>query len=100
MKLPILAVFAVFVVFLSARAEESAPAAWPRYHAKVAKDSVNFRVGPSLKARLAPVRPPKGTELSVQRASENDQWLEILDPEEYRGFYVRADMATLGAQEQ
>lgn len=99
MRLPILAILSIFPITLTTFAAEFTPSAWPRYHAKVVKDAVNFRVEPSLKARLAPVRPPKGTEISVQRASENDQWLEILDPEEYRGFYVRADMATLGAQE-
>lgn len=83
---------------MSASAVETAPAAWPRYHAKVAKDQVNFRVEPSIRARLAPVRPPKGEQLSVQRSSD-DYWFEILDPEEYRGFFVRKDLVILGAKE-
>src|SRR5262245_20057332 len=77
---------------------ESAPPAWPRYSAKIAKDQVNLRTEPSLKGPLAPSRAPKGTAISVQRASD-PKWLEILDPDEYRGFFVREDMIALGAQE-
>jgi hypothetical protein len=84
--------------FAAEETKAVAPPAWPRYRAKISKDFVNLRVEPSLRARLAPERAPKGTEISVQRASDK-QWLEILDPDEYRGFFVREDMVTLGAQE-
>jgi hypothetical protein len=80
-------------------AAEPAPPAWPRYGATIAKDQVNLRTEPSLKGKLAPSRAPKGTAISVQRASD-PKWLEILDPDEYRGFFVREDMVTLGAEEK
>ncbi len=76
----------------------SAPAPWPRYKAAVSKDRVNLRVEPSLKGRLAPSKAPKGTALSVQRAADA-HWFEILEPDEYRGFFLREDMITLGSQE-
>lgn len=97
MKLPIL-LFLVAMSSLTVSAVETAPAAWPRFQAKVAKEQVNFRVEPSLRARLAPVRPPKGTVISVQRASD-EHWFEILDPDEYRGFFVREELVVLGPQE-
>lgn len=82
----------------AALAAESAPAAWPRFHATVDKDQVNLRLEPSVRARLAPVRAPKGTKISVQRAAD-EHWFEILDPDEYRGFFLREDMVSLGAKE-
>jgi hypothetical protein len=76
------------------KATPSAPAAWPRYGAVIAKDAVNLRVEPSVRARLAAARAPKGTAIEVQRAGE-PHWYEILDPDEYRGFFVREDMLTV-----
>lgn len=87
-----------FVAGSPGLAVETAPPAWPRYHATVTKDQVNLRLEPSLKARLAPTRAPKGAKLSVQRASD-EHWFEILDPDEYRGFFLREDMVELGAKE-
>jgi hypothetical protein len=82
----------------SAFAAEKAPPAWPRFHATVSKEHVNFRVEPSVKARLAPAHPPRGAQISVQRAAD-EHWFEILDPDEYRGFFVREDMLSVGAKE-
>lgn len=64
----------------------------------MAKDRVNLRVEPSLKGRLAPDKASKGTVLSVQRAAD-PKWLEILEPDEFRGFFVREDMLTIGEKE-
>ena len=88
----------IAAISMSVSAAETAPAPWPRYHAKVAKDQVNLRVEPNTRSKIAPTLPPKGTELSVQRSS-NPKWFEILEPDEYRGFFVREDLVTLGAQE-
>jgi hypothetical protein len=90
--------FGISGISLPGYSAEPAPPAWPRYEAKVIKDHVNFRVEPSLSARLAPVHPAKGQALSVQHSSD-PHWLEILDPEEDRGFFVRDDMIVVGVQE-
>lgn len=99
MNLLISLIFLTAATTHAAETSETAPPAWPRFHAKVAKDQVNLRVEPSIRARLAPVHPPKGAELSVQHSGDA-HWFEILDPEECRGFFVRDDMVALGAQEK
>jgi uncharacterized protein YgiM (DUF1202 family) len=83
----------------AAPADPNAPRAWPHYEAVIAKDSVNLRLEPSLHARLAADRAPKGTKLTVQRAAD-EHWYEILDPDAYRGFFVREDMVTLAPSEK